>query len=313
MCRFLLYKSNSPILLADLLTRPAHSIIMQSFNCKLRIDLRRPMNGDGFGIGWYDDEPQTPGCIFTSTLPAWSNLNLQRLAEKIKSALVFAHVRATTGETATSESNCHPWQFGNLMWMHNGNIGGFESIKRKLQNALSEEIYLSIQGTTDSEHAFALFLNMLQEDEPRGSLKKRTEFSFQELRRAMLATIAQLNRWLDEAGVEETSLMNFAVTDGQSVVCTRYITSYDMEGASLYYSSGSEFRSDADSGQYRMIKANKREDVVVVASEPLTYERSDWMVIPTNTLLVITPKLNVHLYPIHDKYWNPHRQRAGAR
>ncbi|KAJ2443232.1 glutamine amidotransferase subunit, partial [Coemansia sp. RSA 2424] len=112
------------------------------------------------------------------------------------------------------------------------------------------------------------------------------------------------------AGVEETSLMNFAVTDGQSVVCTRYITSYDMEGASLYYSSGSEFRSDADSGQYRMIKANKREDVVVVASEPLTYERSDWMVIPTNTLLVITPKLNVHLYPIHDKYWNPLRQRA---
>ncbi|KAJ1907252.1 glutamine amidotransferase subunit, partial [Coemansia sp. S17] len=297
----------------DLLTRPAHSIIMQSFNCKLRIDLRRPMNGDGFGIGWYDDEPQTPGCIFTSTLPAWSNLNLQRLAEKIKSALVFAHVRATTGETATSESNCHPWQFGNLMWMHNGNIGGFELIKRKLQNSLSEEIYLSIQGTTDSEHAFALFLNMLQEDEPRGSLKKRTEFSFQELRRAMLATIAQLNRWLDEAGVEETSLMNFAVTDGQSVVCTRYITSCDMEGASLYYSSGSEFRSDADSGQYRMIKANKREDVVVVASEPLTYERSDWMVIPTNTLLVITPKLNVHLYPIHDKYWNPHRQRAGAR
>ncbi|KAJ1670084.1 glutamine amidotransferase subunit [Coemansia sp. RSA 25] len=144
----------------------------------------------------------------------------------------------------------------------------------------------------------------------RGSLRKRTDFSFQELRRAMLATIAQLNRWLDEAGVEETSLMNFAVTDGQSVVCTRYITSYDMEGASLYYSSGSEFRSDADSGQYRMIKANKREDVVVVASEPLTYERSDWMVIPTNTLLVITPKLNVHLYPIHDKYWNPLRQRA---
>ncbi|KAJ1936800.1 glutamine amidotransferase subunit, partial [Kickxella alabastrina] len=113
MCRFLLYKSNSPILLADLLTRPAHSIIMQSFNCKLRIDMRRPMNGDGFGIGWYD-EPRTKGCIFTSTLPAWSNLNLQRLAEKIKSALVFAHVRATTGETATSESNCHPWQFGNL-------------------------------------------------------------------------------------------------------------------------------------------------------------------------------------------------------
>ncbi|KAI8323773.1 N-terminal nucleophile aminohydrolase [Martensiomyces pterosporus] len=304
MCRFLLYKSNSPILLADLLTRPAHSIIMQSFNCKLRIDRRRPMNGDGFGIGWYD-EPRTNGCIFTSTLPAWSNVNLQRLAEKIKSALVFAHVRATTGDTATSESNCHPWQFGNLMWMHNGNIGGFENIKRRLQNVLREDIYLSLQGTTDSEHAFALFLNMLDDPE------HRDEFSFRELRQAMLQTIAQLNEWLDEAGVTETSLMNFAVTDGQSVVCTRYITSSELEGASLFYSSGSEFKSEADSGQYRMVKANKREDVVVVASEPLTYERSDWMAIPTNTLLVITPKLNVHLSPIRDRYWNPRRRHSG--
>ncbi|KAJ2418068.1 glutamine amidotransferase subunit, partial [Coemansia sp. RSA 2524] len=226
-----------------------------------------------------------------------------RLAEKIKSALVFAHVRATTGDTATSESNCHPWQYGNLMWMHNGNIGGFDRIKRQLQNALSEEIYLSIQGTTDSEHAFALFLNML--DQPR----TRVEFTYQELRRAMLDTIAQINEWLDEAGVDETSLMNFAVTDGQTVVCTRYITSCDLDAASLFYSSGSEFKSEADSGQYRMVKANKREDVVVVASEPLTYERSDWLAIPTNTLLVITPKLNVHLYPIHDKYWNPHRRQ----
>ncbi|KAJ1948930.1 glutamine amidotransferase subunit [Linderina pennispora] len=303
MCRFLLYKSNSPILLADLLTRPAHSIIMQSFNCKLRIDRRRPMNGDGFGIGWYD-EPRTNGCIFTSTLPAWSNINLQRLAEKIKSALVFAHVRATTGDTATSESNCHPWQFGNLMWMHNGNIGGFDRIKRRLQNSLREEVYLSLQGTTDSEHAFALFLNMLDDPE------HRDEFSHTELRQAMLRTIAQLNQWLDEAGVEETSLMNFAVTDGQSVVCTRYITSAEYEGASLFYSSGSEFRSDPETGQYRMVKANKREDVVVVASEPLTYERSDWMAMPTNTLLVITPKLNVHLYPIRDKYWTNEKRHA---
>ncbi|KAJ1989762.1 glutamine amidotransferase subunit [Coemansia spiralis] len=296
MCRFLLYKSNSPILLADLLTRPAHSIIMQSFNCKLRVDLRRPMNGDGFGVGWYGEHADP--CIFTSTLPAWSNVNLQRLAEEIKSSMVFAHVRATTGDTLTSESNCHPWQFGSLMWMHNGCIAGFDKIKRKLQMELRDDIYLAIQGTTDSEHAFALFLNML--NDPYGT------FTFDELREAMLKTIARLNEWLREAHVDEVSWMNFAVTNGQSVVCTRYITSREMEGASLFYSSGSEFQS-VDS-TYRMVKRNKHEDVVVVASEPLTFERSDWMAIPTNTLLVITPKLNVHLHPIKDEYWNPARR-----
>ncbi|KAJ2704073.1 glutamine amidotransferase subunit, partial [Coemansia spiralis] len=109
-----------------------------------------------------------------------------------------------------------------------------------------------------------------------------------------------------------TSLLNFAVTDGQSVVCTRYINNADREASSLFYSSGSEFHSEQDSGSYRMAKANKREDVVVVASEPLTYERSDWLVIPTNTLLVVTPKLNVHLSPIRDKYWNPRRGHSSA-
>ncbi|PIA14190.1 N-terminal nucleophile aminohydrolase [Coemansia reversa NRRL 1564] len=280
---------------------------MQSLRHKLILNKQQVVNGDGFGIGWYD-EPWTQGCIFTSTLPAWSNLNLQRLAEKVKSGLVFAHVRATTGGTATSESNCHPWQYGNLMWMHNGNIGGFTRIKRRLLSALREDIFLSIQGTTDSEHAFALFLSMLENP------KNRTDFSYQELQQAMLRTIAQLNEWMDEAGINdedsenhEISLLNFAVTDGQSVVCSRYITSRELPAASLFYSSGSEFRPETDSGSYHMAKANKREDVVVVASEPLTYEKSDWLAIPTNVLLVITPKFNIHLHPIRDKYWNPHR------
>lgn len=70
--------------------------------------------GDGFGVGWYDSEPSvqeqnavTP-CIFTSVTPAWNNVNLVRLAEKIRSPLIFAHVRASTSGSV-SESNCHPW------------------------------------------------------------------------------------------------------------------------------------------------------------------------------------------------------------
>jgi len=35
-------------------------------------------------------------CVFKSISPAWSNANLTRLAEKIRSPLIFAHVRAST-------------------------------------------------------------------------------------------------------------------------------------------------------------------------------------------------------------------------
>jgi glutamine amidotransferase len=121
--------------------------------------------------------------------------------------------------------------------------------------------------------------------------------------------------------------MNFAVTDGETVVCTRYITDKHKEGASLYFSSGTRFESYKP-GHYRMIKADKREDIVVIASgkmcaiccsipyllldcvEPLTFEKTDWLTIPSNTLVIITPKLNVLLYPIKDRYYNPGKRES---
>ncbi|KAG0216538.1 hypothetical protein BGX28_000052 [Mortierella sp. GBA30] len=284
MCRMLLYKGNQPIQLAHLLTKPAHSIINQSFDSRLRLDTRRPINGDGFGVGWYESQPDpelgAAPCIFTSVTPAWNNMNLIRLADKIKSPLVFAHVRASTAGSV-SESN-----------------SDFHLIKRRVQESLSDEIFLTVNGNTDSEWAFAVFLSQLQ------SPHQAEPFCHSVLKEAMLKTIAKLNAWGKEAGIAEASMMNFAVTDGVSVVCSRYISSKTLEAASLYFSSGTRFESYKP-GHYRMIKADKREDIVVIASEPLTFEKADWLTIPTNTLVVITSKLNVLMYPIMDEFHNP--------
>ncbi|KAJ1655744.1 glutamine amidotransferase subunit [Dispira simplex] len=277
-----------------------HSIIHQSFDCRLRLEGCRFLNGDGFGVGWYDSHPEEGPCIFTSTLPAWSNINLRRIAEKIHSPLVFAHVRAITAGTATSESNCHPWQYGCLMWMHNGHIAQFHKIKRRLQNSLRDELFAFIQGNTDSEWVFALFLNQL--DDPL-----RQSFCPYELKDAMFKTIALINLWSKEAGIAQSSLLNFALTDGRTVVCTRYVSSHEFEAASLYYSSGSRFAER--NGSYRMEKRDKREDAVVVASEPLTFEKADWLTVPSNTLLLITPKHNILLYPVKDEFYNPGKRR----
>ncbi|KAF9304327.1 hypothetical protein BGZ74_001805 [Mortierella antarctica] len=304
MCRMRLYKGRQPIQLAHLLTKPAHSIIKQSFDARLRVDHRRPINGDGFGVGWYDMEPDeelgVSPCIFASVTPAWNNMNLIRLSEKIRSPLVFAHVRASLAGTV-SESNCHPWQHGRLMFMHNGTISDFHLIKRKVQESLSDDIFLAVNGNTDSEFAFAVFLSQL-------STPSQTEpFCHSTLKDAMLRTIAKLNAWTKEAGATEVSLMNFAVTDGVSVVCTRYINSRNLEAASLHYSSGTRFE-EYKPGHYRMVKADRREDIVVIASEPLTFEKADWLAIPSNTVVVITSKMNVLMYPVMDEYYNPDPQ-----
>jgi hypothetical protein len=36
-----------------------------------------------------------------------------------------------------------------------------------------------------------------------------------------------------------------------------------------------------------------RENIIMIASEPLTFEQKDWMEVKTNTMVVITPKVSL--------------------
>lgn len=377
-----MYKGSEPIQMSHLVTRPRHSIINQAFESKLRFPSARPLNADGFGIGWYDpvlagqpsvllagEEDSNPGtpsptspqiaatavadvavasgavdptlrtdtpspldagtggvsacvngavspvadddqteaervasvrhlrkrereeederpCVFKSISPAWSNANLLRLAEKIRSPLIFAHVRASTMSGAPSEDNCHPWVFDRLMWMHNGEINEFPRIKRALQAALPEELFLFPAGYTDAEWAFMVFLSHLRDPHAK-------HFSHAELRDAMMKTIRTINDLSKEAGITGPSLMNFVVSDGHTVIATRYISSRTSEASSLFFSSGTSFDEyDPGEGMYRMTKADKRERIIMVASEPLTFESKDWIEVKTNTMVVITPNVS---------------------
>ncbi|GAA5993658.1 hypothetical protein JCM10908_000663 [Rhodotorula pacifica] len=315
MCRLLVVKAEQPIQLAQLLTKPAHSIINQASDSRLRLDAGS-INADGFGVGWYptdrDGDAESPGpCVFRSITPAWSNANLHRLADKIKSPLVFAHVRAsTTG--ALSEENTHPWTYGNLIWMHNGCISDFSRIKRRLQAELSDEYFAVPQGNTDSEWAFACFLEQLSKltDPLKPTIPHAT------LRQAMLDTVQLLTTYTKDIGSSDPSLLNFCVSDGTSVVATRYITSATEEAASLFFSTGSTFEEYAP-GSFKMNKADKRERIILIASEPLTFERADWVEIPSQSCIVITPRNNLLRFPIINEYFRPdvatHRRDEFAR
>lgn len=306
MCRFLIFKGKEPIRLSHLLTRPAHSIINQSFDSRLRLDTRRPMNGDGFGVAYYpeDQELDIDGpCMFKAITPAWNNQNLETLAEKTKSDLVFAHVRAST-YGVLSETNCHPFTYHNICFMHNGGISNFNKIKRKLLNHIGDEYLNYVQGSTDSEFAFALFLDTLDKFgcDPKQAMG---DFGHISLRQSLLKTIEYIKDWTKEAYIGdepwEPSLLNFAVTDGSTVVVSRYITSKTDEAASLHFSCGSSF-VESSPGEYRMERLDRNQDVIMVASEPLTFERGDWTAVPTNSILTIK-KQTILLHPIIDEYY----------
>lgn len=217
---------------------------------------------------------------------------------------MFAHVRATT-TGALSESNCHPFAYASLMFMHNGHLANFNRIKRKLASSINDEYFLMVQGSTDSEWAFALFLDTLESlgVDPKNP-PTENGFGHTLLRQAMLGTIERLNGFWADTGNDEPSLLNFAATDGHSVVCTRYVSSRTDEAASLYFSSGTRFHEYKEGGFYRMERHDRGQDLVMVASEPLTFERGDWVTVPTNSILSIN-KQTVLIHPIIGIYFSP--------
>lgn len=364
MCRLCIYIGKKPIYMADLITRPQHSILRQSFASKERQN-KDPLNGDGFGISWYNDEPvvvtdcptcnappsspfildcahyhgedsmaelnyrvsslnsqqesmpsvqggqrhrildhihevasplPTPG-VFLSVTPAWNNLNLQRLAAKISCPLFFAHVRAATPGTLTSETNCHPFQFHHYTWMHNGNISEFKRIKRRVLDMLSNELYNHLQGTTDSEASFLLFMELLRRKRPEEPLSG-IYFSPMELREAMEETIRTLVQLSLEQKIEEPSTMNFCVSDGKTVIATRYINHPTQDPASLYFASGSSF-VEVSEGDYAMLHLERRPACHIIASEPLTKQLRDWIPVPRNSLIMVTRHdCNLLIFPI---------------
>ncbi|KAI1438876.1 N-terminal nucleophile aminohydrolase [Xylaria sp. CBS 124048] len=313
MCRFLVYRGSDEVLLSKLILDPTHSILKQSFDSRLRLDTRRGQNNaDGFGIGFYTDPKLGAApCLFTSTIPAWNCTNLHRIASKTASRLVFAHVRATT-EGSLTEDNCHPFYHNSLMWMHNGGLGGWKYIKRRLGERLHDKWYLNVKGSTDSEWAFALFLDRLERLGVNPSSQPKNGFSPSLLRRAMLQTIEVINELtlgipestVQLEDVDTRSLLNFAVTDGHSIICTRYVSSKTDEAASLYFSSGTQWEIKPAAGKdqdYQMERRDKGADIVLVASEPLTFERENWVNVPTNSILTIHGQ-TVMVTPIIDGF-----------
>ncbi|ANK84003.1 MULTISPECIES: class II glutamine amidotransferase [unclassified Rhizobium] len=212
MCRWAAYRGD-PLYLEELVSSPAHSLIEQS-HCATRA--KTATNGDGFGIAWYGDRPE-PG-RYRDILPAWSDCNLKSLARQIRSPLFLAHVRAATGG-GTRRDNCHPFTHDIWSFMHNGQISGFERLRRPMEAMLDDELFNARSGTTDSELMFLLAL----------------QFG---LREAPIAAMADMVGFVEDLAESTIGsiLLRFtaAFSDGKSLYAIRYAT--DRKAPTLYAS-----------------------------------------------------------------------------
>lgn len=256
MCRWLAY-SGPPIYLDRLIFRPENSLINQSLQA---LEGKTTTNGDGFGIGWYGDLKE-PGVV-RDVHPAWNDENLLSLAHQIRSKHFFAHVRAATG-TSISRSNCHPFRFGKWLFMHNGAIGGYLSIRHALTRLIDPALYAHVGGATDSELFFYLLVGRLEAMGPEA---------------AFGTTIAEVCNLMDEAGVKEPFRMTAALTDGEIIYALRYAS--DNFAPSLYYACGPEPHDEK--GTATLTPCNS----ILVLSEPLDREDRQWNSVEPNEFLI---------------------------
>ena len=248
MCRWAAYRGD-PIYLEELVSSPAHSLIEQS-HCATRA--KTATNGDGFGIAWYGDRPE-PG-RYRDILPAWSDCNLRSIARQIRSPLFLAHVRAAT-HGATRHDNCHPFVHGRWSFMHNGQISGFDRIRRRMEGLLSDDLFHARTGTTDSELLFLLALELGLERDPHGAISRA------------IATVETLSS--DVCG---DVLVRFtaAFSDGDALYAVRYAT--DDRPPTLYAGPLGNAMG------------------YCLVSEPLNDDTDSWAEIPNGSIIVVSDR-----------------------
>lgn len=253
MCRWIAYRGET-ISLERYVTAPDHSLVRQSMAA---LESTASTNGDGFGLGWYGDHEE-PG-LYREVRPAWSDENLRHLCRHIRSHLFFAHVRASTG-TPTTRPNCHPFACGHWLFMHNGVIGDWSLIRRKVEALIPDEFYRARIGTTDSEAVFLAILGAGAERDPVA---------------ATLHVLSVVTDIVVASGSTEPLRFTAALANGRDLYAFRY--AWNDKPNTLY--------------------AREAGGDVVIVSEPLD-KQANWRPVPPGHLVVARPGEPMRMQPI---------------
>ena len=244
MCRFLAY-TGEPVFLDTLLIEPASSLVSQSLAAR---EAKTLVNGDGCGVGWYGARPE-PG-IYRGTLPAWSDANLASLCHQVAAPMFLAHVRsATSGEV--SMANCHPFAYGRHLFMHNGQIGGYERIRRSVEAMVPDDLYASRRGNGDSEAIFLAALGHGLDVDPLAALTR---------------TLAACTRMMHANAIRSALRFTAILADGDTLHAIRWAS--DDHPPTLYW-------RHLDTG-------------IAIASEPFGDSADCWEAVPPGSAMTAT-------------------------
>jgi len=322
MCRVFAYHGLEPCLIEDVLVVPPHSLCKQVHDHYLpfllhyeegkgpdgqkEIDLRNKLfNQDGFGMAFYttgqeqftDEIHDRRPALFKTTLSPLVDPNAMSLAKNISTMTLLAHIRAASSFSVVNTSNNHPFIFGRYSFVHNGEVGQFNKIKRQMANHVSQAMYELIHGTTDSELTAALFFTFLCENDVK---QLQVVHSLEKMRAAMRKTLSLIDT-LDE---DSRSDLNLIVSGGNQLLAVRYRDHPVEHPPSLYYSTKAgptlnrKYKHNATGEDHNGKPHNEHAKHVIIASEPITYNKEAWNLIEKNHMVCVDEHINLTLHQV---------------
>lgn len=161
--------------------------------------------------------------------------------------------------TAVTRQNCHPFACGQWMFMHNGFVGSWNRLRRKVEALIPDAYYPSRLGTTDSEAVFLAMMGAGLDSDPLGATH-----------RVLQALVTLVN----EGHLRERLRFTSAIANGHDLYAFRVAVN---DAANTLY-----FREAG--GQ------------VVVVSEPFDKDE-DWAEVPPNHTLIARASESVKIVP----------------
>jgi predicted glutamine amidotransferase len=264
MCRWNAY-FGEPLLIGELLYRTKHGLIDQSLHSHMGAETT---NGDGFGVGWYGERDRAVPARYRSVNPAWNDFNMRELGEHVWSPLFLAHVRAAIG-SPVQQTNCHPFRHDRWLFVHNGFLDGFATLRRELLLAVDPQLFGGIAGSTDSELMFHLALTFGLEQDPIGAMERAV---------GLIESIAR------DQGIDDPVQMTIGISDGERLWAIRYSSMRDSR--TLFVSEDVDALRKLHPENERLQRLS--EDARLIVSEPLVDLPGAWNEVPESTALLVS-------------------------
>jgi ergothioneine biosynthesis protein EgtC len=212
MCRMAGYVGPA-LRVGEVVSAPPHSLLVQSY--RPREMQSGTVNADGFGAAlWLDDGTPEPA-LYRTAAPIWADPNLGWMSERLIVRSLIAAVRSATPGIGFELANVQPFARGRIAFTHNGFITDFRrGAQRAIREGLGPAAYESIDGSSDSEHIFAMVLDA------GGSLVE-----------AVRRCIGRLEAICE--GLDRTAVVTLLLGDGEQLVGVRWARGF--RPATLYW------------------------------------------------------------------------------